>query len=65
MRRFRQEKMRRLERLSLVDRREVVGAEEEKVGKAVHAWEEGTKRNVEREKGLKSVGEWEVSQKKK
>ena len=66
MRRFRHEKMRRLERLSSVDRREGVSAEaEEEVSKAVRAWEGAAKRNVEREKGLKSVGEWELSQKKK
>ena len=64
MRRFRQEKMRRLERLSLVDRREGVSVEEQ-VGTAVRAWEGAAKRNVEREKGLNSVGEWELSQKKK
>ena len=64
MHRFRQEKMRRLERLSLVDRREGVSVEEQ-VGTAVCAWEGAAKRNIEREKGLKSVGEWELSQKKK
>ena len=65
MRRFQQEKMRRLERLSSVDRRETVSVEEEKVGKAVRAWEGAAKRDLEREKGLKSVGKWEMSQEKK
>lgn len=64
MRRFQQEKMRRLERLSLVDRQEVAGAEE-KAGEAVRAWENAAKRDVEREKGLKSVGQWELSQEEK
>ena len=66
MRRFRHEKMRRLERLSSVDRREGVSVEaEEEVSKAVRAWDGAAKRDIEREKGLKSVGEWELSQKKK
>ena len=64
MRRFRQEKIRRLERLSSVDRQEVVSAEEQ-VDNAVRALGEAAKRKHEREKGLKSVGEWELSQKQK
>ena len=56
--------MRRLERLSLVDRQEWVSAEE-RISSAVRTWEGATKRNVEREKCLKSVGEWELSQKEK
>ena len=64
MRRFRQEKIRRLERLSSVDRQDVVSAEEQ-VDNAVRALGEAAKRKHEREKGLKSVGEWELSQKQK
>ena len=64
MRRFQQEKTRRLERLSLVDRQGLVSAEEQ-VGNAVRTWEGATKRKVEREKCMKAVGEWELSQKEK
>ena len=64
MRRFQEEKVRRLERLSSADRQEVISAEEQ-VGNAARAWEEAVKRTVEREKGLKTVGEWELSQKRK
>ena len=65
MRRFQKEKIRRLERLSLFDRQEVIGAEEEKAGQAGRACEEAAKRDVEREQGIKSVGQWELSQEKR